>query len=59
MDGHGHGTHVADRLPQQPTMKINRRFAWHTKMAGLKFLSDNGREASGAIDAVAILQLWI
>ena len=55
MDGHGHGTHVAGSIAAATNNgKLIAGVAWHTKMAALKFLSDNGRgSTSGAIDAVA------
>ena len=55
MDGHGHGTHVAGSIAAATNNgKLIAGVAWHTKMAGLKFLSDSGRgSTSGAIDAVA------
>ena len=55
MDGHGHGTHVAGSIAAATNNgKLIAGVAWQTKMAALKFLSDNGRgSTSGAIDAVA------
>ncbi|MDG0964229.1 MAG: S8 family serine peptidase, partial [Opitutales bacterium] len=55
MDGHGHGTHVAGTIAASTNNgKLIAGVAWHTKMAGLKFLSDKGSgSTSDAIDAVA------
>jgi subtilisin family serine protease len=55
MDGHGHGTHVAGSIAAATNNgKLIAGVAWHTKMAGLKFLTDKGSgSTSDAIDAVA------